>query len=155
MPHAVVQKIADALNTRKKAVSGARILIAGVAYKRDIDDLRESPSLEIIRLLQEKGADVVFHDQYCPEIRDDGHTPLHGLPMYSVDLTDAELERSDCVVIVTDHTNVDYDRIARSAGLVVDTRGVMRGRIGGARVLGLSGQGQEPAPGDSTLTAAD
>jgi UDP-N-acetyl-D-glucosamine dehydrogenase len=145
MPMYVVRKISDALNDESKPLRGSRVLIVGVAYKRDIDDLRESPALEIIRLLQEKGADVAFHDPFCQEIVDDGHTPIRGLPMRSIELTEATMRWSDCVVIVTDHTPVDYQEIARCARLVVDTRGVMRGRPGGAKVLGLSGQTQSRA----------
>jgi UDP-N-acetyl-D-mannosaminuronate dehydrogenase len=111
-----------------------------VAYKKDVADLRESPSLEIMRLLQEKGADVVYHDEFCPEIRDDGHTPLAGLPMRSIPLTDDALASADAVVIVADHSNVDYAHVGRMARLVVDTRGVMRHIPAAARVVGLSAQ---------------
>ena len=142
MPAYVVQLTADALNEEGKAVRGSRILVLGIAYKRDINDLRESPALEIIRLLQGKGADVVYHDPYCPVIRDDGHTPLQGLPMQSVELDASVLRTTDAVVIVTDHSNVDYQQVATHAGLVVDTRGVMRGVRGKARVVGLSGSGR-------------
>lgn len=151
MPAFVVRKIADALNDERKAVKGSRILILGVAYKRDIDDLRESPAIEIIQLLQDKGAQVSFHDPFCPVIVDDGHTPLRGLPMRSVELSEATLRNSDAVVVVTDHSTIDFDRIAGSAKLVIDTRGVMRnGRNGGgARVVGLSGQAVAPPPSGS------
>lgn len=151
MPAFVVQKVADALNEEGKALRGSSILILGIAYKKDIDDLRESPALEIIRLLQEKGAAVGYHDPFCPEVRDDGHTPLQNLPMRSEDLTSDLLARVDAVVIVTDHSTVDYAAVARSARLIIDTRGIMRGiREGGARVVGLSGralsQGGSKAP---------
>jgi UDP-N-acetyl-D-glucosamine dehydrogenase len=139
MPAFVVRKVADALNDERKAVRGSRILLLGVAYKRDIDDLRESPALDIIRLLQEKGAEVFFHDPFCPVIADDGHTPIRNLPMRSVDVSGAMLQAMDCVVVITDHSNVDYRSIADHAHLVVDTRGVMRGYSGGARMVGLSG----------------
>jgi UDP-N-acetyl-D-glucosamine dehydrogenase len=134
----VVKKVADALNGEKKAVNGSRVLVLGVAYKKDIDDLRESPALEIIRQLQEKGAEVVYHDPFCPEIADDGHTPLCGLPMQSVELTDDEVRRSDAVVVVTDHSSVDYQRVADLAEVIVDTRGVMRGIDGNGRIESLS-----------------
>jgi UDP-N-acetyl-D-glucosamine dehydrogenase len=155
MPMYVVRKISDALNDEAKALRGSKVLILGVAYKRDIDDLRESPSLEIIRHLQEKGAVISFHDTFCPVIVDDGHTPLRGLPMHSVELTDDVLGNSDCVVIVTDHTTVDYDRISHTARLVVDSRGVMRGKTGTARILGLSGQGQPAAVDEIVLSASE
>jgi UDP-N-acetyl-D-glucosamine dehydrogenase len=126
MPAFVVRKVADSLNDVSKPLRGSRVLLLGVAYKRDIDDLRESPALEIVRMLQEKGAKVSFHDAFCPVIEDDGHTPLQGLPLRSVALTDQVLKEADCVVVVTDHSEVDYARVARLARLVVDTRGVMR-----------------------------
>jgi UDP-N-acetyl-D-glucosamine dehydrogenase len=139
MPSFVVRKIADALNDSGKAVRGSRVLVLGIAYKRDIDDLRESPALEIIQLLQEKGARVSYHDPFCPAIHDDDHTTVHDLPLYSVDLTRSILAETDAVVVITDHTTVDYDLVARSAALVVDTRGVMRGYGGSARIVGLAG----------------
>lgn len=139
MPAFVVRKITDALNDESKPVKGSRILILGIAYKRDIDDLRESPAIEIMNLLQEKGAEVSYHDPFCPVIQADEHTPLQGLPMNSVELSEAALASSDAVVIVTDHSKTDYARVLRHAGLVVDTRGVIREAEGGARVVGLSG----------------
>jgi UDP-N-acetyl-D-glucosamine dehydrogenase len=126
MPAFVVRKVADSLNDVSKPLKGSRVLLLGVAYKRDIDDLRESPALEIVRMLQEKGAKVSFHDTFCPVIEDDGHTPIQGLPLRSVALTDKVLKEADCVVVVTDHSEVDYARVSALANLVVDTRGVMR-----------------------------
>jgi UDP-N-acetyl-D-glucosamine dehydrogenase len=139
MPNFVVQKAADALNADERSVKGSRVLVLGVAYKKDIDDLRESPALEIIRLLQEKGAEVEFHDPFCHVIADDGHTSIKGLPMKSVPLTAERLEQSHLVLVVTDHTTVDYRLVAAHASLIVDTRGVLRGVEGKARVVGLSG----------------
>jgi UDP-N-acetyl-D-glucosamine dehydrogenase len=139
MPGFVVRKVADALNDVGKPVKGSRVLVLGVAYKRDIDDLRESPALEVLRLLQEKGAEVRYHDPFCAVIDDDGHTPLKGLPMASVELTEQVLDESDVVVVVTDHSQVDYGRVALHARLVVDTRGVMRGHSSFPRLVGLSG----------------
>jgi UDP-N-acetyl-D-glucosamine dehydrogenase len=131
MPGFVVRKVADALNDERKAIRGSRVLVLGVAYKRDIDDLRESPALEIMHLLQEKGAEVFYHDPFCPIIRDDGHTPLKQLPMKSVQLNEAMLQAMDCVLVVTDHSGVDYDMVAERARLVVDARGAtMRVRRG-------------------------
>jgi len=144
MPAFVVRKVADALNDESKAVRGSRVLVLGVSYKKDIDDLRESPALEIIQLLQAKGAEVSFHDPYCTVIHDDGHTPLRDLPMHSLDLTGGLLEETDAVVVVTDHAGVDYRLVAERARLVVDTRGTMRGIGGAARVVGLSGEAREP-----------
>jgi UDP-N-acetyl-D-glucosamine dehydrogenase len=142
MPAYVVRKVADALNDDRKALNGSRVLVLGIAYKKDIDDLRESPALEIMRLLQDKGAAVSYHDPYCPVIDDDGHTPLEQLPMRSVPLSENVLRETDAVVLVTDHSDVDYVAVARQAALVVDTRGVMRGMNGStaARIVGLSGK---------------
>jgi UDP-N-acetyl-D-glucosamine dehydrogenase len=139
MPQFVVRKVADALNTRRKAVNGSRILVLGVAYKKDIDDLRESPALEILHLLQARGAEVLYHDPHCPEIADDGHVMLTNLPMRSVDLSPDLLEEVDCVVVVTDHTAIDYSSVARHAHLIVDSRGIMRSVYPGGAVVGLSG----------------
>ncbi|MDT7856840.1 nucleotide sugar dehydrogenase [Rubrivirga sp. S365] len=141
MPSFVVRKVADALNDVAKPIRGSRVLVLGVAYKRDIDDLRESPALEILRLLQENGANVGYHDPFCPVIADDGHTTLTGLPLHSVDLTEEALSSADAVVIVTDHTTVDYAAVRRHAPLIVDTRGVLRGVEGPGRVIGISGDG--------------
>jgi UDP-N-acetyl-D-glucosamine dehydrogenase len=148
MPHYVVRKANDAMNTMGRALNGSCVLVLGVAYKKDIDDLRESPALDLIRLLQDRGADVAFHDPFCPVIDDDGHTPLRGLPMASLPLTPEVLANADLVLIATDHSTVDYQLVADHASLVLDTRGAMRRVSGGAaRVVGLSGQLEEdPAP---------
>lgn len=140
MPVFVVQKVADALNDEAKPLKGSHILVLGIAYKRDINDLRESPALEIIRLFQEKGAKVAYHDPYCPAIYEDGHTPLQGLPLYSQALTSETLQITDAVVIVTDHTQVDYEWVANRASLVIDTRGIMRRYPKGRRIVSLSGK---------------
>ncbi len=141
MPDYVVQKVADALNDDAKAIRGSRLLILGIAYKKNIDDLRESPALEIIRLLQEKGADVQYHDPFCPTIADDGHTSIQHLPLHSRPLTEAELSNTDAVILITDHDNVDYQLVIDSVPLIVDTRGKMRACCeGSARVVGLSGR---------------
>jgi UDP-N-acetyl-D-glucosamine dehydrogenase len=116
MPAYVVTKVARALNEDRKAVNGSRALVIGVAYKKDIDDVRESPALDVMRLLEQDGAEVVFHDPYVSTIREDGHV-IHG-----VALTDAEIEKADVVVIVTDHKAVDYQRLVDHATLIVDTR---------------------------------
>jgi UDP-N-acetyl-D-glucosamine dehydrogenase len=144
MPAYVVRKIADALNDDGKAVKGSQVLVLGIAYKRDIDDLRESPALEIIHMLQGKGAEVMYHDPFCPEILDDGHTSIQGLPMHSQPLSAGQLQRADVVVVVTDHSSVDYQLVSEHARLVVDTRGAMRAsEVGAARVIGLSGVERE------------
>jgi UDP-N-acetyl-D-glucosamine dehydrogenase len=140
MPAFVVRKVADALNRDRKAVNGSRVMVIGVAYKKDIDDMRESPAFDIIRLLQAQGAEISYHDPCCPAIHDDGHTAVEGLPLFSQELTPDTLAATDCVVIVTDHSAVDYQAIADNASLVVDTRGAMRQPGGSARVVGLSGR---------------
>jgi UDP-N-acetyl-D-glucosamine dehydrogenase len=121
MPALVVEKVADALNDQRKPVRGCRILVLGVAYKKDVDDMRESPALDVISLLEERGADVVYHDPYVPSFREDGHEHA------SVAFTDAELTRADAVVIVTDHSSVDYQRVVDLAAVVVDTRNATAG----------------------------
>jgi UDP-N-acetyl-D-glucosamine dehydrogenase len=154
MPSFVVRKVADCLNDVGKAVKGSRVLVLGVAYKKDIDDLRESPALEILRLLQEKGAELEYHDPFCPVIADDGHTPLKELPMRSVALTAERLRETDCVVVVTDHSTVDYGFVVDHAPLVVDTRGALRSVQGSAKVVGLSGVEHAEAPVAEVLLAA-
>ncbi|MGQ0561399.1 MAG: nucleotide sugar dehydrogenase [Gemmatimonadota bacterium] len=133
MPHYVVDKIQDALNRHRKPINGSRILVLGVAYKRDIDDVRESPSLDVMRLLEEKGALVQYHDPYVPEVQEDG------LVRRSATLSAQEIASADCVVIITDHQSVDYEAVVRGAKLVVDTRNATRGIPGGV-VVGLSGE---------------
>ena len=132
MPAIVVDKVARALNEDRKSVNGSRVLVLGVAYKRDIDDTRESPALDVIRLLEEQGAKVSYHDPHVRQFREDGHLRT------SVDLSDSELSASDAVVIITDHTGVDYERVVAQAGLVIDTRNVTaRVGSGRARVVSL------------------
>jgi UDP-N-acetyl-D-glucosamine dehydrogenase len=138
MPAYVVRKAADALNERSKPMKGSRVLVLGVAYKKNIGDMRESPALDIMRLLQEKGATVQYHDPHVGVIEDDGHTPLAGLPMQSQALTDELLGSVDLALIVTDHQAVDYSRVLRVAPLVLDTRGVIR-EDGHGKLVGLSG----------------
>jgi UDP-N-acetyl-D-glucosamine dehydrogenase len=121
MPHYVVTKIVDALNAHKKAVNGSRVLILGVAYKKDISDVRESPALDVVKLLQDRGAQVLYSDPHAPEIHLD-----HGI-LRSVSLTDDILAQCDCTVIVTNHSAFDYRRIAEKAKVLVDTRNATRG----------------------------
>ena len=133
MPDLVVEKVARALNDESKAVRGSRVLVLGVAYKRDIDDMRESPALDVIRLLEERGADVVYHDPHVPVYREEGHQ------RESVPFSDAEFVRADAVVIVTDHSSLDYQRLVDKAALVVDTRNALvRTRQSRARVVSLT-----------------
>ncbi|MEO8563642.1 MAG: nucleotide sugar dehydrogenase [bacterium] len=121
MPAFWVGKVQDGLNDHSIALKGAKVLVLGVAYKKDIDDLRESPALEIMDLLSAKGAIVSYHDEYCPEIVEDGHTPAGALGS-SVQLTDEVLSGADAVMIVTDHSGIDYGRVRDLAKVFVDTR---------------------------------
>lgn len=116
MPLFWVRKLSEALNSQGKAVQGASVLVLGVAYKRDIEDIRESPALDIIRLLEGQGARVSYFDPHVPRFREDGRE------FHSVELTPELVAGVDCVMIVTDHTSVDYRMIKRNAKLVVDTR---------------------------------
>jgi UDP-N-acetyl-D-glucosamine dehydrogenase len=120
MPRYWVQKVADALNDQSKAIRGSTVLVLGVAYKKDVSDVRESPALDIIHLLREKGARVTFHDPHVASIRIDGER-LYG----ATDLTDA-LHTSDCVIIATDHSNYDWELVRQHAPLVIDTRNALR-----------------------------
>jgi len=130
MPEHVVQLVADGLNDARKAMNGSRVLLLGVAYKPDIDDVRESPALSIIDRLRIKGCDVRYHDPFVREIRfDDAHAEGSGAPLSSVELTDDELKAADCVVIVTNHTPIDYGRICRLSQVVVDTRNALNGDL--------------------------
>jgi UDP-N-acetyl-D-glucosamine dehydrogenase len=119
MPEFWVRKLSEALNGQGKAVRGASVLVLGVAYKRDIDDIRESPALDIIRLLKGQGAQVTYSDPHVPRFREDG------TEFRSVELTPETVAAADCVMIVTDHTSVDYRMIKRQAKLVVDTRNAL------------------------------
>ncbi|MCE7946386.1 MAG: nucleotide sugar dehydrogenase [Chloroflexi bacterium CFX4] len=137
MPVHVVNKIAEALNDDSKAVRGARIAVLGAAYKRDVDDVRESPALDIIQLLNERGALVTYHDPHVPSL-----TLEHGKPLQSVELTAEWLRAADCVVIVTNHSVFDYRWVVENCHLLIDTRNATAavltdGRVIGARVVRL------------------
>lgn len=120
MPYYVVSRIMEALNARSKMLEGAKILVLGVTYKKNVDDIRESPSLRIIQLLREKGANVSYNDSYVKKIQIAGDT------LTSVELTDGVFSSTDLVVIATDHSYYDYQHIAKRASLVFDTRGVTK-----------------------------
>ena len=122
MPYHVVSSTAAAFNQRRKTLNGAKILVLGVAYKKDIDDLRESPSLTIIELLQEEGAEVKYNDPYFPFV---GRGRKYDLQMPNTPLEN--LGQYDCVLILTDHSDYDYPKIVREANLVIDTRNATRG----------------------------
>jgi UDP-N-acetyl-D-glucosamine dehydrogenase len=125
MPHYVVDKVADALNTRRKAINGSNILIAGVAYKRDIDDLRESPALDVMGMLLGRGARVSFADPYVPVVH--AREWSGGYDVKAVDMTPGNIAQYDAVVIITDHKAFDYKALVAEADVVIDTRNAIKG----------------------------
>jgi UDP-N-acetyl-D-glucosamine dehydrogenase len=137
MPHYVVEKVTDALNTRRKALNGSRVLVAGVAYKHDIDDMRESPALDVMHLLEAKGAAVDYADPYVPQVH--GREWPGRRDIQAVELKRGTLKHYDCVVIVTDHKVFDYQMLVDEADLIVDTRNAIKKpyphvfRLGAAR----------------------
>jgi UDP-N-acetyl-D-glucosamine dehydrogenase len=141
MPDHVVQLVSDGLNDERKAVKGSKVLLLGVAYKKDIDDVRESPALSIIDRLRAKGADVRYHDPFVKSVNfDDAHTESGGEPLQSVPLTDDELSTADCAIIVTDHSEIDYKRVCSLTRLIVDTRNALNGELregSSARIIRL------------------
>jgi len=141
MPDHVVQLVSDGLNDDRKAMNGARVLLLGVAYKRDIDDVRESPALSIIDRLRSKGCEVSYHDPFERELHfDETHTESSGAPLCSVELNNEQIETSDCIVIVTNHSQIDYRRVVELGRLIVDTRNALNGdlrRESSARIIRL------------------
>jgi UDP-N-acetyl-D-glucosamine dehydrogenase len=124
MPYNVVEALVSALNSHEKSVKGSKILLLGVAYKKDVDDLRESPSLKLLELLSARGAVLDYNDPYFPALHKMRHYDFSN--MKSVELSPARLASYDCVLIATDHTSYDYDAIVRNSQLVVDTRNATR-----------------------------
>ena len=126
MPEYVTDRIAELLNDERLAVNGSSVLILGVAYKKDVGDMRESPALDVIKLLAARGAAITYHDAHV------GECTVEGTVYKNTDLSDETLASADLVVILTDHTAVDYDRVVAKASHVFDTRnataGVTRGR---------------------------
>jgi UDP-N-acetyl-D-glucosamine dehydrogenase len=135
-----VEKVVLALNDERKALNGSRALVVGVAYKRDVEDVRESPALDIIRLLASHGADVAYHDPHIPVVVEDGHE------LRSVELTPVEVAGADVVVIVTDHRAIDYQMLVDRASLIVDTRNATRDcHRPNARIVSLSSAANAPS----------
>lgn len=130
MPYYVVTKTAEALNKDGRAINGSKILILGVAYKKDVDDMRESPSLTLIEMLKNKGAVLDYNDPYVPNL-----PPLreHDLSMSSIPLSDETLASYDCVLIATDHTDYDYEWIVKKSRIIIDTRGAT-GKIKSSKI---------------------
>jgi UDP-N-acetyl-D-glucosamine dehydrogenase len=141
MPEHVVQLVSDGLNDDRKAMNGARVLLLGVAYKKDVDDVRESPALAIIDRLRSKGCEVRYNDPFVRELSfEDAHVGVSGAPLTSVELTDEEIKAADCIVIVTDHSQIDYGRVTELAPLIVDTRNALNGEVrskSSARIIRL------------------
>lgn len=133
MPRYVITKIQDALNEHRKPLKGSKVLVLGAAYKPDIDDLRESPALDVIGLLAEKGTEVSYHDPYCPSLKTNEGETMVSVP----DLMDS-VRKADCVVIITNHSDYDYEAILADAQLIVDTRNAL-GKAGrkDPKVFGL------------------
>lgn len=131
MPDYVITKVADALNAERKAINGSRIVVLGVSYKPNVGDVRESPALDIILLLQERGADVVYHDPYVEDLAHEG------LTCERVALTAETLQTADCVVIVTNHQVYDWAEIGTHSRLIVDTRNALAGQAVSGRVVSL------------------
>jgi UDP-N-acetyl-D-glucosamine dehydrogenase len=130
MPEHVVSRITDALNEQRKAVNGSRVHVLGVAYKKDIDDVRESPALDVIELLSRRGAAVTYSDPYVPSIDHGGHR------LTAVDLDEAIKAGADCAVIVTDHKVFDYRKVVEAFPAVVDTRNALKG-LKSEKVFGI------------------
>ena len=131
MPYYVIGKVVDALNARGKSIKNARVLVLGLSYKKDIDDLRESPSLKLITLLQEKGAKVEYNDPHVPKTM---KLRAYDLGMSSVPLTEKNLKKYDCVLISTDHSAYDYAFIVKNSKLIVDTRNAT-GKIRSSKIV--------------------
>lgn len=132
MPLYVVTKIADALNEDGKSVKGAKVVVLGVAYKRDVDDMRESPALDVLHLLIQKGAHVSYYDPHVPSLRlEDGHA------LESETYSDSLLASADCVVIITDHSSIDWSHVTNTAKVVVDSRNATAKAPGTARIVSL------------------
>jgi UDP-N-acetyl-D-glucosamine dehydrogenase len=137
MPDLVASKVAIGLNDDRKPVRGSRVLILGVAYKKDIDDMRESPALDVIRLLEERGAEVEYHDPHVMTFAE------HGVTHTGVDLTAERLAAADAVVIITDHTAVDYQFVVNNAALVIDSRNALAKTVASkARIVSLTSHGR-------------
>jgi len=130
MPHYTVDRVIEALNRSRKAVNGAKVLVLGVAYKKNISDVRESPALDILQLLSKRGAQLSYCDPYVPEVRE------AGIELKASPFNAGTLRKADCVVIVTDHAAFDYKLVAREAKVVVDTRNALKG-LNGKKVIKL------------------
>jgi len=132
MPEYVVTLVADGLNMKRKTINGSKVLIIGVSYKKDIDDTRESPALDVMKLLEARGANLEYHDPFVERI------VLNGKELRSVDIGENKLKSYDAVVIITDHSNIDYQMVQKYSSIVVDTRNAIKGRYENVLKLGAS-----------------
>jgi UDP-N-acetyl-D-glucosamine dehydrogenase len=123
MPYYIVERIAEGLNLHKKSINSSKLLILGVSYKKDVGDIRESPALKIIQLLKDRGAEVDYNDPYVPQLEPHGHLKEH---MVSVGIDDPDIKKYDAVIITTDHSSYDYQRIVDKSSLVIDCRNATR-----------------------------
>jgi UDP-N-acetyl-D-glucosamine dehydrogenase len=156
MPHAVVHKIAHALNVNRKALSGSHVLVLGVAYKRDIDDIRESPSLDVMGLLHKQGVRLSYADPYVPSLSKNAWPG--GFALEATEVTPALLATVDCTVVLTDHAAFDYDTVVANAPLVVDTRNAIKQPHAHVFKLGAPNRShaevwQPPVPSDEVAVA--
>jgi UDP-N-acetyl-D-glucosamine dehydrogenase len=138
MPHYVVSLIGEALNRIRLPLNGSRVVLAGVAYKRNVDDIRESPALDLLSLLQERGAELAYTDPHVASLS--GKTWPHGIDLEHVDMAKMPNDYYDCLVVVTDHARFDYDELQRVAKVVVDTRNAIKNP--GPKVLRLGAANQ-------------
>jgi UDP-N-acetyl-D-glucosamine dehydrogenase len=150
MPHVVADKVTEALNTRRKSVNGASVLVAGVTYKRDIDDIRESPALDVMGVLRGRGAEVAYTDPHVPQLT--ARAWAGDRDLASVAITPASLAAFDCVVILTDHTAFDYEAIADNSDLVVDSRNAIKRRLPHVFRLGAPTPACSPAEPEPART---
>jgi UDP-N-acetyl-D-glucosamine dehydrogenase len=142
MPHLVVTKIAEGLNSHRKALNGSHVLVAGIAYKRDIDDVRESPALDVMGLLHQAGVRLSYFDPFVPNLSGRGWPGNYDLA--SQPLAPSTLRQVDCVAILTNHRAIDYDLLVAEAPLIIDTRNAIKGayshvfRLGAPKPVGTS-----------------
>jgi UDP-N-acetyl-D-glucosamine dehydrogenase len=153
MPHLVVSKIAEGLNSQRKALNGSRILIAGIAYKRDIDDIRESPALDVMGLLNQAGVRLSYSDPLVASLS--GDRWAGGYDLVSQPLTQSTLNNADCVVILTDHGAFDYKELVATAALIVDTRNAIKGAHPHVLRLGAPARAQRPTTAPSLQAASE
>jgi len=142
MPHYVVSLMSEALNSVRKPLNGSKVLVAGIAYKKDVDDIRESPALDLLHLLRDRGAELSYTDPFVPKLA--AKEWPNGIDLVNVDVSKAASEEFDCVVVVTDHTDFDYEQLQRVAKTVVDTRNAIKSPT--PKVVRLGAARRSPAP---------